>query len=214
MPQGNKPSLERAGTQFRGYCGIQPGRKDVGNPGNLVRRGNEKGHIQCDELFSSPSGHCLNALFCKCGPRRPDCSLFGLSGTGKTTLSADPERALIGDDEHGWDGNGVFNLEGGCYAKTYKLSREREPDIYNAIKRDALLENVTVDPKTGEIDFDDSSKTENARVSYPIHHIDNIVKPVSRAGHAKKVVFLTADAFGVLPPVAKLTVPIRPGIII
>jgi phosphoenolpyruvate carboxykinase (ATP) len=131
--------------------------------------------------------------------------LFGLSGTGKTTLSADPERALIGDDEHGWDGNGVFNLEGGCYAKTYKLSREREPDIYNAIKRNALLENVTIHPKTGEIDFNDSSKTENARVSYPIHHIDNIVKPVSRAGHAKKVVFLTADAFGILPPVAKLT---------
>ena len=131
--------------------------------------------------------------------------LFGLSGTGKTTLSADPERALIGDDEHGWDNNGVFNLEGGCYAKTHKLSREREPDIYNAIKRDALLENVTVDKTTGEVDFDDSSKTENARVSYPIHHIDNIVKPVSRATHAAKVIFLTADAFGVLPPVAKLT---------
>ncbi|GLX82780.1 phosphoenolpyruvate carboxykinase (ATP) [Thalassotalea eurytherma] len=129
---------------------------------------------------------------------------FGLSGTGKTTLSTDPKRELIGDDEHGWDDNGVFNFEGGCYAKTINLSKENEPDIYNAIRRDALLENVTVDAE-GNIDFDDNSKTENTRVSYPIHHIDNIVKPVSRAGHAKKVIFLTADAFGVLPPVAKLT---------
>ena len=129
---------------------------------------------------------------------------FGLSGTGKTTLSTDPKRQLIGDDEHGWDENGVFNFEGGCYAKTINLSKENEPDIYNAIRRDALLENVTVNEK-GQIDFDDNSKTENTRVSYPIHHIDNIVKPVSRAGHAKKVIFLTADAFGVLPPVAKLT---------
>ncbi|WP_077340045.1 phosphoenolpyruvate carboxykinase (ATP) [Pseudocolwellia agarivorans] len=129
---------------------------------------------------------------------------FGLSGTGKTTLSTDPKRELIGDDEHGWDDNGVFNFEGGCYAKTINLSKENEPDIYNAIRRDALLENVTVDAN-GKIDFDDNSKTENTRVSYPIYHIDNIVKPVSKAGHAKKVIFLTADAFGVLPPVAKLT---------
>jgi phosphoenolpyruvate carboxykinase (ATP) len=129
---------------------------------------------------------------------------FGLSGTGKTTLSTDPKRQLIGDDEHGWDDNGVFNFEGGCYAKTINLSKESEPDIYNAIRRDALLENVVVD-EHGKIDFDDSSKTENTRVSYPIYHIDNIVKPVSRAGHAKKVIFLTADAFGVLPPVSKLT---------
>ncbi len=129
---------------------------------------------------------------------------FGLSGTGKTTLSTDPKRQLIGDDEHGWDDNGIFNFEGGCYAKTINLSKESEPDIYNAIRRDALLENVVVDEQ-GKIDFDDSSKTENTRVSYPIYHIDNIVKPVSRAGHAKKVIFLTADAFGVLPPVAKLT---------
>jgi phosphoenolpyruvate carboxykinase (ATP) len=129
---------------------------------------------------------------------------FGLSGTGKTTLSTDPKRQLIGDDEHGWDDNGVFNFEGGCYAKTINLSKENEPDIYNAIRRDALLENVAVSDN-GAIDFDDKSKTENTRVSYPIHHIDNIVKPVSRAGHAKKVIFLTADAFGVLPPVAKLT---------
>jgi len=130
---------------------------------------------------------------------------FGLSGTGNTTLSADPKRMLIGDDEHGWDDNGIFNFEGGCYAKCINLSKENEPDIYNSIKRDALLENVVYDPNTGEILFNDSSKTENTRVSYPIYHINNIVKPVSRGGHAKKIIFLTADAFGVLPPVAKLT---------
>ncbi len=129
---------------------------------------------------------------------------FGLSGTGKTTLSTDPKRQLIGDDEHGWDDEGVFNFEGGCYAKTIDLSKENEPDIWNAIRRDALLENVTVD-ENGKIDFTDRSVTENTRVSYPIYHIDNIVKPVSKAGHAKKVIFLTADAFGVLPPVSKLT---------
>lgn len=129
---------------------------------------------------------------------------FGLSGTGKTTLSTDPKRKLIGDDEHGWDEEGVFNFEGGCYAKTIHLDKDSEPDIYAAIKRDALLENVTVDAQ-GKIDFDDNSVTENTRVSYPIYHINNIVKPVSRAGHANKVIFLTADAFGVMPPVSKLT---------
>ena len=129
---------------------------------------------------------------------------FGLSGTGKTTLSADPKRLLLGDDEHGWDDDGVFNYEGGCYAKTIRLSAEAEPDIYHAIKRDALLENVVV-RADGSIDFDDASKTENARVSYPIDHINNIVKPVSKAGHANKVIFLSADAFGVLPPVSRLT---------
>jgi phosphoenolpyruvate carboxykinase (ATP) len=128
---------------------------------------------------------------------------FGLSGTGKTTLSTDPNRQLIGDDEHGWDDQGVFNFEGGCYAKTIDLSEEQEPDIYHAIRRDALLENVAVDA-IGKIDYADKSKTENTRVSYPLYHIDNIVKPVSRAGHANKVIFLTADAFGVLPAVAKL----------
>ncbi len=129
---------------------------------------------------------------------------FGLSGTGKTTLSTDPKRELIGDDEHGWDDEGVFNFEGGCYAKTINLDKESEPDIYNAIRKDALLENVTVDDK-GKIDFSDNSVTENTRVSYPIYHINNIVKPVSKAGHANKVIFLTADAFGVMPPVSKLT---------
>ena len=137
--------------------------------------------------------------------RKGDVAIFfGLSGTGKTTLSTDPERALIGDDEHGWDNDGIFNFEGGCYAKCINLSKEDEPDIYDAIKRDALLENLVLLPD-GSIDFNDASKTENTRVSYPIYHINNIVKPVSKAGHASKVIFLTADAFGVLPPVSKLT---------
>ncbi len=129
---------------------------------------------------------------------------FGLSGTGKTTLSTDPKRLLIGDDEHGWDDNGVFNFEGGCYAKVINLDKESEPDIYNAIRRNALLENVTVDAD-GKIDFDDKSVTENTRVSYPINHIENIVRPVSTAPAAKDVIFLSADAFGVLPPVSILT---------
>ena len=129
---------------------------------------------------------------------------FGLSGTGKTTLSTDPKRKLIGDDEHGWDDHGVFNFEGGCYAKVIKLDKESEPDIYNAIRRDALLENVTVD-ENGKIDFDDKSVTENTRVSYPIYHIKNIVRPQSSGPAAKQVIFLSADAFGVLPPVSILT---------
>lgn len=129
---------------------------------------------------------------------------FGLSGTGKTTLSTDPKRELIGDDEHGWDNDGIFNFEGGCYAKTIDLSAANEPDIYNAIRRDALLENVTLDA-VGKIDFKDGSVTQNTRVSYPINHIENIVKPISKAGPATKVIFLTADAFGVMPPVSKLT---------
>ncbi|MCY4148282.1 MAG: phosphoenolpyruvate carboxykinase (ATP) [Gammaproteobacteria bacterium] len=129
---------------------------------------------------------------------------FGLSGTGKTTLSADPNRHLIGDDEHGWDDEGIFNFEGGCYAKTIGLNQEHEPDIFNAIRRDALLENVTV-RSDGSIDYHDDSITQNSRASYPIYHIDNIVRPVSKSGHARQVVFLSADAFGVLPPVAKLT---------
>ena len=128
---------------------------------------------------------------------------FGLSGTGKTTLSTDPKRLLIGDDEHGWDNKGVFNFEGGCYAKVIKLDKESEPDIYNAIRRDALLENVTVDAE-GKIDFNDKSVTENTRVSYPIYHINNIVRPDSHGPAAKQVIFLSADAFGVLPPVSIL----------
>ena len=129
---------------------------------------------------------------------------FGLSGTGKTTLSTDPKRLLIGDDEHGWDDEGVFNFEGGCYAKVINLDKDSEPDIYNAIKRNALLENVTLD-ESGKIDFADKSVTENTRVSYPIDHIQNIVRPVSAAPAAKNVIFLSADAFGVLPPVSILT---------
>ncbi len=129
---------------------------------------------------------------------------FGLSGTGKTTLSTDPKRLLIGDDEHGWDDEGVFNFEGGCYAKVINLDKESEPDIYNAIRRNALLENVTVD-ENGKIDFNDKSVTENTRVSYPINHIEKIVRPVSAAPAAKNVIFLSADAFGVLPPVSVLT---------
>ena len=130
---------------------------------------------------------------------------FGLSGTGKTTLSADPKRKLIGDDEHGWDHDGIFNLEGGCYAKTINLSQENEPDIYNAIRRNALLENVVLN-KDRTINFSSNAKTENTRVSYPIYHIDNIVKPISKANHPSKIIFLTCDAYGVLPPVSKLSI--------
>ncbi len=143
--------------------------------------------------------HCSANL----GKKGDTAIFFGLSGTGKTTLSADPNRALIGDDEHGWDNNGVFNFEGGCYAKTIDLDFEKEPGIYKAIKKDALLENIAV--KDEKVDFADVSKTKNTRVSYPIYHLDNIVKPVSKGGHPKNVIFLTADAFGVLPLVSKLT---------
>lgn len=148
----------------------------------------------------------IAAMHCSAnvGKKGDTAIFFGLSGTGKTTLSTDPERALIGDDEHGWDDEGIFNFEGGCYAKCIRLSEEKEPEIYRAIRRDALLENVVV-REDGSIDFDSAEKTENTRVSYPIYHIDNIVKPVSRGGHAQKVIFLTADAFGVLPPVARLS---------
>jgi phosphoenolpyruvate carboxykinase (ATP) len=128
---------------------------------------------------------------------------FGLSGTGKTTLSTDPKRALIGDDEHGWDDNGVFNFEGGCYAKVIDLDPNSEPEIYAAIRRDALLENIVMD-ENKKVDYSDKSKTENTRVSYPIHHIENHCKSL-QAGHPKNIIFLTADAFGVLPPVSKLT---------
>lgn len=148
----------------------------------------------------------IGALHCSANEgKNGDVALFfGLSGTGKTTLSADPKRALIGDDEHGWDADGIFNFEGGCYAKTIDLTKEKEPDIFQAIRRDALLENVVVDAQ-GNVDYSDGSKTENTRVSYPIYHIDNIVKPVSKGTHATTIIFLTCDAYGVLPPVSKLT---------
>jgi len=139
------------------------------------------------------------------GEKGDSALFFGLSGTGKTTLSADPKRKLVGDDEHGWDDDGIFNLEGGCYAKTIHLSEENEPDIYHAIRRDALLENVVLNDDKS-IDFDSNAKTENTRLSYPIYHIDNIVKPISKAGHPTKVIFLTCDAYGVLPPVSKLSI--------
>lgn len=147
----------------------------------------------------------IAAMHCSAnqGKQGDTAIFFGLSGTGKTTLSTDPNRALIGDDEHGWDSNGVFNFEGGCYAKCIDLSEEKEPDIFHAIKRDALLENLVIDSE-GNIDFTSSAKTENTRVSYPIYHIDNIVKPVSKGTHPRKVIFLSADAFGVLPPVSIL----------
>jgi len=151
-------------------------------------------------LKGIPSMHCSANV----GEDGDVAIFFGLSGTGKTTLSTDPKRKLIGDDEHGWDDSGIFNFEGGCYAKVINLSAEDEPDIYRAIRRDALLENVVV-RDDGSCDYDDGSKTENTRVSYPIYHIDNIVQPVSKAGHATRVIFLTADAFGVLPPVSSLT---------
>ena len=150
-------------------------------------------------LKGMPSMHCSANV----GKDGDVAIFFGLSGTGKTTLSTDANRALIGDDEHGWDDDGVFNFEGGCYAKTINLDKDAEPEIYAAIKRDALLENVSVD-ENGKIDFTDGSVTQNTRVSYPIYHIENIAIP-SKAGHAKKVIFLTADAFGVMPPVSKLT---------
>jgi phosphoenolpyruvate carboxykinase (ATP) len=137
------------------------------------------------------------------GKEGDTCLFFGLSGTGKTTLSTDPNRALIGDDEHGWDENGVFNFEGGCYAKVINLDPKSEPEIYNAIRRGALLENVVFN-EDGVVDYDDGSKTENTRVSYPIEHIDNHEKSL-QAGHPTNIIFLTADAFGVLPPVSKLT---------
>jgi phosphoenolpyruvate carboxykinase (ATP) len=146
------------------------------------------------------SFHCSANM----GPDKDTALFFGLSGTGKTTLSTDPKRALIGDDEHGWDNDGVFNFEGGCYAKCIGLTPEREEEVYAAIRRDALLENVDIDDK-GHIDFASKKKTENTRVSYPIDHIENIVKPVSKGGHPSKIIFLACDAYGVLPPVSKLT---------
>ena len=165
----------------------------------------KKGMFSMMNYFNPLRG--IASMHCSANTNMDETStaiFFGLSGTGKTTLSTDPKRKLIGDDEHGWDDEGVFNYEGGCYAKVINLDKESEPDIYNAIRRDALLENVTVDAE-GKIDFADKSVTENTRVSYPIYHIENIVKPVSKGPAAKQVIFLSADAFGVLPPVSILT---------
>ncbi len=168
----------------------------------------KKGMFSMMNYFNPLRG--IASMHCSANTNMEETStaiFFGLSGTGKTTLSTDPKRKLIGDDEHGWDDDGVFNYEGGCYAKVINLSKENEPDIYNAISRDALLENVTVEFRSpdGQCDFADKSVTENTRVSYPIFHIKNIVKPVSKGPAAKQVIFLSADAFGVLPPVAILT---------
>ncbi len=165
----------------------------------------KKGFFTVMNYFLPLQGMAAMHCSANMGKNGDTAIFFGLSGTGKTTLSTDPERYLIGDDEHGWDDDGIFNFEGGCYAKCIGLSKDKEPDIFNAIRRDALLENVVFDEKTGEINFFDTSKTENTRVSYPIYHIDNIVKPVSKGTHPKKVIFLTADAFGVFPPVARLS---------
>ncbi len=164
----------------------------------------KKGMFSMMNYFNPLRG--IASMHCSANTNMEETStaiFFGLSGTGKTTLSTDPKRKLIGDDEHGWDDEGVFNYEGGCYAKVINLDKESEPDIYNAIKRNALLENVTVDAD-GKIDFADKSVTENTRVSYPIYHIENIVKPISKGPAAKQVIFLSADAFGVLPPVSIL----------
>ena len=164
----------------------------------------KKGMFSMMNYFNPLRG--IASMHCSANTNMEETSsaiFFGLSGTGKTTLSTDPKRKLIGDDEHGWDDEGVFNYEGGCYAKVINLDKESEPDIYNAIRRDALLENVTV-AADGKINFADKSVTENTRVSYPINHIENIVKPVSKGPHAKQVIFLSADAFGVLPPVSIL----------
>ncbi len=165
----------------------------------------KKGFFSVMNYYLPLKGICSMHCSANMGKNGDTAIFFGLSGTGKTTLSADPERYLIGDDEHGWDDEGIFNLEGGCYAKCVNLSKEKEPDIYNAIRTNALLENVVYNPANGEIDFSDTSKTENTRVSYPIYHIENVVKPVSKGTHPKKIIFLTADAFGVFPPVSRLT---------
>ncbi|PIW64121.1 MAG: phosphoenolpyruvate carboxykinase (ATP) [Candidatus Omnitrophica bacterium CG12_big_fil_rev_8_21_14_0_65_50_5] len=165
---------------------------------------NKKGIFSIMNYFLPLKGigsfHCSANM----GKNGDTALFFGLSGTGKTSLSTDPKRALIGDDEHGWDNDGIFNFEGGCYAKCINLTAQKEPEIFRAIKRDALLENVVVDEK-GDVDFTSSAKTENTRVSYPMRHIENIVKPVSKGGHPSKIIFLTCDAYGVLPLVSRLT---------
>ena len=203
-PKTNNPNWKEHGLHSEVYAAFNIGAGEACVGGTWYGGEIKKGFFSMMNYFLPLKN--IAAMHCSAnvGDKGDVAIFFGLSGTGKTTLSADPKRKLIGDDEHGWDDDGVFNFEGGCYAKTINLDPRKEPDIYNAIKRDALLENVAVD-ENGKVDFSDGSKTQNTRVSYPIYHIDNIVKPVSKAGHAKNVIFLTADAFGVLPPVAKLT---------
>jgi len=203
-PKTNNPKWKEHGLHSEVYAAFNIGAGEACVGGSWYGGEIKKGFFSMMNYFLPLKK--IAAMHCSAnvGVNDDVAIFFGLSGTGKTTLSADPKRELIGDDEHGWDEDGIFNFEGGCYAKTINLDPEKEPDIYNAIKRDALLENVAVD-ENGKVDFSDASKTQNTRVSYPIYHIDNIVKPVSKAGHAKNVIFLTADAFGVLPPVAKLT---------
>ena len=198
------PDWKDMGMNSEVYVVFNLGQKMAVMGGTWYGGENKKGIFSVMNYFLPLKG--IAAMHCSAnvGKAGDVAIFFGLSGTGKTTLSADPNRMLIGDDEHGWDNNGVFNFEGGCYAKCIDLDPKKEPDIYAAIKRDALLENLDIDAQ-GNIDFASKKKTENTRVSYPIYHIDNIVKPVSKAGHAKKVIFLTADAFGVLPPVSRLT---------
>lgn len=203
-PKTNNPNWKEHGLHSEVYAAFNIGAGEACVGGSWYGGEIKKGFFSMMNYFLPLKN--IAAMHCSAnvGDKGDVAIFFGLSGTGKTTLSADPKRKLIGDDEHGWDDDGVFNFEGGCYAKTINLDPKKEPDIYNAIKRNALLENVAVD-KNGKVDFSDGSKTQNTRVSYPIYHIDNIVKPVSKAAHAKNVIFLTADAFGVLPPVAKLT---------
>jgi len=203
-PKTNNPKWKEHGLHSEVYAAFNIGAGEACVGGSWYGGEIKKGFFSMMNYFLPLKK--IAAMHCSAnvGVNTDVAIFFGLSGTGKTTLSADPKRKLIGDDEHGWDEDGIFNFEGGCYAKTINLDPEKEPDIYNAIRRDALLENVVVD-ENGKVDFSDASKTQNTRVSYPIYHIDNIVKPVSKAGHAKNVIFLTADAFGVLPPVAKLT---------
>ncbi len=194
---------EKEGLNSKVYVAFNIGQKLTAVGGSWYGGEIKKGIFSMMNYFLPISG--IGAFHCSAneGEKGDTALFFGLSGTGKTTLSADPKRKLIGDDEHGWDNDGIFNFEGGCYAKCIHLSEESEPDIYRAIKRDALLENLDVD-KNGKIDFASNKKTENTRVSYPIYHIDNIVKPVSKSTHASNIIFLTCDAFGVLPPVAVL----------
>lgn len=203
-PKTSNPNWKEQGLHSEVYAAFNIGAGEACVGGSWYGGEIKKGFFSMMNYFLPLKK--IAAMHCSAnvGVNQDVAIFFGLSGTGKTTLSADPKRRLIGDDEHGWDDDGIFNFEGGCYAKTINLDPEKEPDIYHAIKRDALLENVVV-KEDGKVDFADSSKTQNTRVSYPIYHINNIVKPVSKAGHAKNVIFLTADAFGVLPPVAKLT---------